>query len=137
MKRNTVIGVLISAIVLSTAGSATLATAQTRKTRTPDIIGNLSRRVCAPAPFDEILKTDFRGIRLNQRQNDAIRQAHQSYLNWVIDNSGANACFENGAIKAPWLGEYSQYEAVVRQTLNQRQLRQWERNVQAILRSRN
>lgn len=135
MKRNKLVGVLVGAIVLTGLGT-NIATAQNRNTRTPDIIGNLSRRVCNPAPFDEILKTDFRGIRLNQRQNDAIQQAHQSYLNWVIDNSGPNACFQNGTIKAPWLGEYGQYEAVVRQTLNQRQLRQWERNVKAILRAR-
>ncbi|MEA5507346.1 hypothetical protein VB735_30490 [Halotia wernerae UHCC 0503] len=137
MKRNQLIGVLVGAIVLSTVGTASIATAQIRSTRTPNIIGNLAVRVCNPNSFDAILRTDFRGIRLNQRQNDTIQQAYQDYLNWVLDDPRPTPCFENGTIKNAWLLEYGRYETTVRRTLDQRQLRQWDRNVvQAILRSR-
>lgn len=135
MKRIQLIAMFTGAIVLTSLGNANIAEAQSRKA--PNIIENLAVRVCNPISFDEILKTDFRGIQLNQRQNETILQSYNSYLNWGLDNLGQNTCFKNGTIQANWLREYyRRYEAVVRQTLNQRQLQQWDRNVQASLRSR-
>jgi hypothetical protein len=136
MKRNQFVALFAGALVLTGLG-ANIAEAQTRNTRTPDVIENLAVRVCNPDSFDAVLRTDFRGIRLNQRQNDAILEAYQSYLNWVLDSPSPTPCFENGTIKSAWLNRYLQYEITVRQTLNQRQMRQWDRNVQAILRGRN
>jgi hypothetical protein len=136
MQRHKLIAILVTAFVVSTAGSADLATAQTRDNQVPGIIDNLARRICVSEPFDGLLRTEFRDIRLNRQQNDTILQAHQSRLNWILDNAGSNACFENGTIQDAWMNQYMEYEAVVRRTLNRRQLQQWNRNVQAILRAR-
>ena len=131
MKRKQFSAIFASAIVLVGIGTANMATAQpSGKLQT------FVQRVCAPNQFEQILRTDFRRVRLSQQQRQAIENAYVSYFSWVVDNSGPNACFENGSIKPDWLARYTEYETAVRGTLNGRQLEQWNRNLDAILRRR-
>ncbi|NJK49220.1 hypothetical protein HC931_14510 [Candidatus Gracilibacteria bacterium] len=132
MKRNQFSAIFAVAVVLVGVGTANIATAQPSGR-----FQNFVSRVCVPAQFEEILRTDFRDIPLNQQQKQTIEDAYVSYFSWVMDNSGPNACFENGSIKPAWVTKYAKYEAVVRTTLNRRQLAQWDQNVEATFRGRN
>lgn len=131
MKRNQFSAIFATVIVLAAVGAADIATAQSSQNKRTAI-----ERVCNPDSFERIRQTDFRGINLSRRQQRTVQNAYQSFLTWVTDNVAVNKCFENGTVTQPFLTKYTDYEVAVRKTLNKRQLEQWDRNVNAILRSR-
>jgi hypothetical protein len=142
MKRNQLTTVLVSMIILTTVGTANIATAQKPAKKPPNIIGNMVTRVCNPPPFGDILKTDFRGIKIDPVKQAAIEEAYQDYQNWVLDRwsqpkSNFKNCFNKGEINSEWVGEYMNlYESTVRNNLTKRQFEQFTRNNQEAMRKR-
>lgn len=131
MKRNQLMAAFALSIVLIGVGISNQATAESK----PNTLKVFIQRVCVPAPFGEIRRNDFRGINLNKTQQQKIRVAYNKFMEQVVQNSGSNKCYneDEGVISKDFLGFYTAYEATVRQTLTPRQLKQWDKNLDAIL----
>jgi hypothetical protein len=132
MKRNQFSAIFAVAVVLVGVGTATIASADNLSPNERIAV----QRLCNPGSFTSLLNTDFRGVRLNERQSRSIQSAYESYVSWFMRNmSATNRCWDSneGVLTAPFVGKYAEYEAVVRNTLSRRQLARWEQNIRNIL----
>ncbi|KAM3097721.1 hypothetical protein ACKFKG_07465 [Phormidesmis sp. 146-35] len=133
MKRNQFPAIFAVAVVLVGIGTTAIASANLSPNEQIAV-----ERLCNPGSFTSLLNKDFRGVNLSTRQSRLIQNAYQSYVAWYMKNMGDNKCWDNneGVLTAPFVGKYAEYEAVVRKTLNPRQLTRWDKNIRDILAGR-
>lgn len=137
MKSRFLMPIIASAIVLtgfaSSIGSSNVASAQSTPGST-HIPQELINRVCKPGNFDWALRNHFKGIRLTSQQRSRLKPVYENYRKQLREFLKSNNCIELGetvTFSKEVMGISLKYDQAVRGVLIQRQMPQWNKNMDA------
>lgn len=126
--------IIASAIVIAGFGASNIASAQS-SSGSIHIPQELIDRVCKPGNFDWALRNHFKGIRLTSQQRSRLRPVYENYRKQLREFLKSNNCIDLGEETVTFskevMGISGKYDQAVRGILTQRQISQWNKNMDA------